>query len=1100
MLTTLGGVPADFDVAWPATISGWLLLFCYGVVFAVLLYLGFQQLKRLSWKQWLLLLGLSVGGFFLSRVQPPVPIPSFLSEYVPASMGDGQTIHVAFLSAVPYLLAGAILGPAPALLTGLFTGLGRAVGLTQLPYDLFHFAFAAYAAAWMMGLWYRGTFYQLLRMPLVSGLTGQVSTAVLAAVAALANTTGFLASLDAALAVFNLALWPALVVGLVSGTIVTLLVMSMAQWLPRRRLRPSPMQRSVRSYLRANVAVFGVLVWIFGSAFVFFMSTMLASRVLVTEMAASSNTAAVHLDEFRSGLEDVLSQSSGDEDFARGDKASAARGLGRLYRNAEHFQEVMLIDQDQLVIYSFPAQETAQTVAEGEQQAVDRAVKDGLKTQLVTELPGKGRMFSVIVPVQQREGQLPKALIGRVLVGELAGIVTPLLMDDGTSRIIDREEEVLTAAGPESGDDWSNPQGNGAQNVFVPAYLGGEAFLAENARQSRDVHYLSPPNGSAWRVTATLPYENVLNLAFQNALPLMLVLFAATVVMYARFASYGQHLAGPISELARASRSIAAGGSLTTPVDVDRQDEVGDLGRAFTGMQKALKGRLDELSLLLEVSQDISTSIDIKQSMPVVLQGAVRGVPGAVGARAVIVNPHGPAPLAFAEGPAGEAMDAFDRTLMATMRDKKELTFNSARRMGQMFGLRTQDLPVKALFVLPLQLNNQFRGVFYVGYRQQREFSNSERDLLHTLAGQAAVLVGNAQLYAQAESGWQRLQAVLASTTDPVIVTDQTARVFILNKAMEEAFHISGAQTRGRAAVDVIESELLVKALTVHKDKAGKRNLEIVGQDGRTYIANISPIASRSGRLMGRVAVMHDVTRFKEADSLKSEFVTNVSHDLKNPLTIISQSASALGIDAELSVEQKVLTDNILSAVDRIVDFVDTMLDIERLEAGRKLEYETFDAGGLLEDLADDQWYHIQTNGLTIRRKVLGELSPITADRTALYHAVENLIGNAIKYAPDSGELLLSAAMVGDQVVISLRDRGPGIADQDQIRLFEKGYRIVRHGSGMVKGNGMGLAYVKTAAERHGGRAWCESALGKGSTFFISVPVRPGNGQQSTEN
>jgi signal transduction histidine kinase len=281
----------------------------------------------------------------------------------------------------------------------------------------------------------------------------------------------------------------------------------------------------------------------------------------------------------------------------------------------------------------------------------------------------------------------------------------------------------------------------------------------------------------------------------------------------------------------------------------------------------------------------------------------------------------------------------------------------------------------------------------------------------------------------------------------------------------------------------------LVKALT--QNKREKRILEIRGQDERTYIANISPIVSRGRRLMGRVAVLHDVTRYKEADSLKSEFVGNVAHDLKTPLTIIGQSASELGISADLTEEQKGLTNNIIAAVERIVKFVDTMLDIERLEAGTELVYTRFDVGELLEDLAVDQWYFAHSGGLTIRTKVARDLTKITADRAALYQAVENLLSNAIKYAPESGEIVLAAVRDGNQVVISLRDKGPGIADQDQIHLFEKGYRVKRHGSGKAKGSGMGLAYVKTAAERHGGQAWCESTLGKGSTFFIAIPLRP---------
>ncbi len=103
--------------------------------------------------------------------------------------------------------------------------------------------------------------------------------------------------------------------------------------------------------------------------------------------------------------------------------------------------------------------------------------------------------------------------------------------------------------------------------------------------------------------------------------------------------------------------------------------------------------------------------------------------------------------------------------------------------------------------------------------------------------------------------------------------------------------------------------------------------------------------------------------------------------------------------------------------------------------------------------------------------------------------AISNLLANGFKYAPNSGEMTLTAERIGDEVVISVHDQGPGVDGQDQIRLFEKFYRVQRHGSGEVKGSGLGLAIVKTIADRHGGRAWCHSDPDNGSTFYISVPI-----------
>ena len=169
------------------------------------------------------------------------------------------------------------------------------------------------------------------------------------------------------------------------------------------------------------------------------------------------------------------------------------------------------------------------------------------------------------------------------------------------------------------------------------------------------------------------------------------------------------------------------------------------------------------------------------------------------------------------------------------------------------------------------------------------------------------------------------------------------------------------------------------------------------------------------------------------------------------------------------------------------------MLDLGRLEAGIALVMEQFRAEDLLSDLVDDHWLHAHNNGVQLRVKVAKDLPQITADRAWLYQAISNLLSNGFKYAPNSGEMILSAVQMDDNVVISLHDKGPGVADLDQMHLFEKFYRVKRHGSGKVKGTGLGLAIVKSVAERHGGQAWCQSVLGKGSTFSVSIPLEPEN-------
>jgi PAS domain S-box-containing protein len=434
---------------------------------------------------------------------------------------------------------------------------------------------------------------------------------------------------------------------------------------------------------------------------------------------------------------------------------------------------------------------------------------------------------------------------------------------------------------------------------------------------------------------------------------------------------------------------------------------------------------------------------------------------------------------------------------MSRLRHSDELLLTSANAIREALGLSdTAVSPVPALIAIPLHSHDRFQGVLWLGYRQPHRFGQTEQDLLKTLAGQAAVLVENARLFATAEGGRRRLAAVLASTSDAVIVTDQTNRVLLVNRAMERIFDLRANRVIGRPLADVIKAKELIAALSGTESRA--RNLEIPTEDEKTYYASVSNIYNNEGQEMGRVAVLHDITPLKEIDKMKSSFVQTITHDLKGPLSVMSGHTTLLTMTGEINKEQQASLDKIRSSIDKMANMVDAMLHLGRIEAGIPLNYEAIDVPTLLSEIASEYWPHAHQAKLEINIDAPADLPRVLADRQLIQRAIVNLLINACNHAPDTGSVQIKAELANGEMLFSVRDHGPGISEEHQMRIFEKFYRVQKRGE-KKKGTGLGLAMVKSTAERHGGRAWLRSKEGRGSAFYFSIPLQPPNQNGSNQ-
>jgi signal transduction histidine kinase len=279
----------------------------------------------------------------------------------------------------------------------------------------------------------------------------------------------------------------------------------------------------------------------------------------------------------------------------------------------------------------------------------------------------------------------------------------------------------------------------------------------------------------------------------------------------------------------------------------------------------------------------------------------------------------------------------------------------------------------------------------------------------------------------------------------------------------------------------------------------GRHDSFDVAYAGRTYQAETLPatvVNSATGMLLlqdvtdsrrveALIATNAELNRLNEA---KSEFVSVISHEFRTPLTGI-QAFSELLRDEEFSdTETKEFAGFINQEAERLGRMIGDLLDLDRMESGRMmLQLEALDFNALVEGVVAAA--RPNSPGHTVQLDLDPGLPTLTADRDKLTQVVVNLLSNAIKYSPDGGAVTVGTALDAGQAHLAVRDEGIGIADAELEVIFERYTRLLAGQSRSIEGTGLGLAIVRQIAELHGGRAWAESTVGKGSTFHVLLPL-----------
>ncbi|MBN1483433.1 MAG: GAF domain-containing protein [Chloroflexia bacterium] len=396
----------------------------------------------------------------------------------------------------------------------------------------------------------------------------------------------------------------------------------------------------------------------------------------------------------------------------------------------------------------------------------------------------------------------------------------------------------------------------------------------------------------------------------------------------------------------------------------------------------------------------------------------------------------------------------------------------------------------RSILCVPLISRDRIIGVIQLLNKTDGDFLEDDLSRLQGIAATVSVAIENAGLYEQTEEERGRLNAILISTTDPIIVTDAQQRLLLVNPAAARDFDIDPLEQEGEPLPQALQHRALIQLF----NQAVESNQPIVGEitleEGAvTLHVNISPVRGVAQQALGHVAVMQDITTLKELDKMKSEFVATVSHDLKTPLTAIRGFADLIKMTGNMEEQQKQFLDRIREITQEMANLITDLLDIGKIEAGIEMDQLPCDLGELTQGVVRDLVPRAREKNIEVDLQVPPSVPSITGDPDRLKRVLTNLVGNAIKYTPEGGHVRVTLAQEDSYLVMAVKDDGIGIAPRDQKQLFQKFYRVRSDETAHIEGTGLGLAIARSIVEHHGGRIWVESELGQGSTFAFSLPL-----------
>ena len=513
--------------------------------------------------------------------------------------------------------------------------------------------------------------------------------------------------------------------------------------------------------------------------------------------------------------------------------------------------------------------------------------------------------------------------------------------------------------------------------------------------------------------------------------------------------------------------------------------EVDSLKEENQRLRDELNDRIFELSILYDISNSISYTLNYEDFMKIMADSLNRIIDYDLCSSLLILDGEKARMIIRAAHPV-------KRDIFEEVKNNVIGSLNSLRPRaisGQEIELevrgeilddkRCEGERIVSSFDVPLFVRQEAVGILNVAAVRDIAYSDEEIKLLYTLASQASAAIERLQAVLSAEKS--KMKVMVERMSEGVAMFDEKDELVIANSAFNE---MTGGDLSLLGELDEIKKRRkLPKVLDIHLEKPFPRVIN----------SESACIEDDNGRYLGIVMLLRDVSKEREIEQMKSDFVSLVSHELRTPLVAIKGAADNLldGLAGELNDIQKDCLVLSKRNIDRLNRLISDLLDISRIEAGKiQLNKQPADAASIVKDVLGLFQAGAKEKSIALESLLPEELPLVTIDSDKINQVLTNLVGNALKFTPAQGKIIIKAFRAENFLRVEVRDTGVGIPKQDLDKVFDKFYQVDRNKSfTSVKGTGLGLPISKGIVERHGGKIWAESETGQGSKFIFTLPV-----------